>query len=328
MIFSAPPSKNSPKVDSFQINNLEALTGADYLVSLMDRPPPNTKSKVWRHLEDGDAVLVQLKIGLDLSSSVGPRMRESIERMRSAGARHYQCVLLPVGLMTADRDMGTVIDGREAKYAGKSYWAVHNALRNWNFRGGSVAYPLSRLSLVEPYLKGLEQWLQTVRNNPVKEAWAHRYDYPDVTDEIAQVVVPVGDWRVTFASMPKVGLGHRKLNTVRNMLLETNRPDTLLSAAELILNHRVPGIGKVIKGRFREHLGLAEGESIVTSVSFPVTLTFPRGAEVACVDGQWVKGKDGRVTATYNSPDELAIAIASVGKVSPAIWAALGVDLE
>jgi len=84
--------------DYVAVGELESLSGGDALVSIASLPPPSSEALLKLHLQSG-AVLVQIKHGHDLSSSMGERLNTSLSRMHKAGAKPWQSILLFVGYL-------------------------------------------------------------------------------------------------------------------------------------------------------------------------------------------------------------------------------------
>ncbi len=126
------------------IPNLEALTGADIMVS-PNVGLPNPVNELWisKHIESG-AHLIQVKIGHDLPQSIADdRMKESQSKMLQIGAMPWQCILLPIGILTLDEN-GLALINKQHTYGQKMTWKqIKSALSTWRLRGGSVEFPLS-----------------------------------------------------------------------------------------------------------------------------------------------------------------------------------------
>lgn len=309
-------------------DSLEALTGADIMVTL-DNLAPTTMRKVRYHLDEG-AFLIQVKIGLDIVSSVGQRLHNSLCRMKELGAMNPQSILLNVGIVT-ERDEIAYVDGRESIPARRgNYWSVTSAHDHWGDQGGIVRY-LHRPAQIERWLRNKERDLRAYKTDFVKEAWPPKKTYPDDPGNILQVLVPVKDWRVTLRNAPKLGLGPKKLNALQGEMAQAGEPDTLLTALMWLVSEdkpKVAGIGKGIKQKVRDHLGLQPGQNLVATPHFPTTLVFPATAKVGVVSGQWTKLPDGHIEARYESQEQLALCIAAVGEQNPKVWKALGVNLD
>ncbi len=131
--------------DSYtSIPNLEAMTGADIMISPnIGLPKPTTELWVRKHIESG-AHLAQIKIAHDLPQSIqDDRMKESQSKMLQTGAMPWQCILLPICILTLDEN-GLALINKQHTYGQKMTWKqVKSALSTWRLRGGSVEFPLS-----------------------------------------------------------------------------------------------------------------------------------------------------------------------------------------
>src|SRR3990167_1258460 len=121
--------------DSRSLDWLEERTGADFLITPLAIPV--TPGLLARHTEAG-ALLVQVKVGLDLAASVGLRMKENLSRMLVAAPRPCQRVLLAVGVLTCNVVGEGEIDGRPLP-AQVTWEGVEAALSWWRLRGGVTA---------------------------------------------------------------------------------------------------------------------------------------------------------------------------------------------
>ena len=79
----------------FPFPGLEAMTGADFLVTPSSHPC-TSESLIRFHLSRG-AVLINRKSGLDFISSIGSRIKETVCRMVEFGARPDQCAIVSSG---------------------------------------------------------------------------------------------------------------------------------------------------------------------------------------------------------------------------------------
>ncbi len=130
--------------DYTSIANLEAMTGADIMVSPnIGLPKPSTKYWIKKHIESG-AHLVQIKIGHDLPQSIqDDRLKDSLSKMLQTGAMPWQCILLPICILTLDENKLALIN-KQHTYGQKMTWKqIKSALSTWRLRGGSVEFPLS-----------------------------------------------------------------------------------------------------------------------------------------------------------------------------------------
>ncbi len=132
--------------DSYiSVPNLEAMTGADIMVSPnTGLPNPSTKLWVKEHIESG-ALLIQVKIDHDLPQSIqDDRMKDSLSKMLQTGAMPWQCILLPIHCTLTTDENGLALINKQHTYGQKMTWKrIRSALSIWRFCGGSVEFPLS-----------------------------------------------------------------------------------------------------------------------------------------------------------------------------------------
>lgn len=193
-------------------DDLEARTGADFLVSPMEMPI-STDTLLREHLKNG-AILIQRKHGRDLVSSIGERMNSSLSRMLKWGAIRPQCVLMFVGVMTCNRNNNAIINTQQT---GKSYWSILGATQKWVDRGGSFV-SLPRATLIESWCAMRIRHMKEYKKKGKKEIWPHP---PEVQahDSFLQTLQPVFDGRVLLASIPGIG------SKAANLLFEEFRGD-------------------------------------------------------------------------------------------------------
>jgi len=242
-----------------QLPGLEAYTGADILVSILNEPkitnlnnPPRIEIiKLERHLAAG--MLVQRKT-TDLLASI-PRLKESLIKMESAKPR-YGAWLLFVGDLTVDRETGTAkINGQSSHW---QWSVVRNAIRRWQWRGGYVDFL--------KYDNMIAEWLGNCLDEIAKlEA------EPEVVVELRQPVQRI------------IG---QQIDELRNVALQALMafPDIGLKTAQLILDYcgslaqcivflsnptslaletKPKGLGPTLFANFSRWLGLNPGETLV-----------------------------------------------------------------
>lgn len=190
-----------PQLDGATVvNGLEAMTGADLVISPLDAPL--TKVLLREH-NSAYALFVQRKSGHDLAHSVGPRLNSSLARMWEVASSQSQRVLLFVGTLT-EKDGEAWIDGRATRM---HYNAIAGALARWNDRGGVVEY-LANDALIPDWAtmreKQLREYIQP--NGEIKWCWP---EMPHLTEidknDPMQMPVQVRDGRVTLATLPGIG---------------------------------------------------------------------------------------------------------------------------
>lgn len=235
-----------------QLEGLEMWTGADLMISASPFPA-TTEVLVREHIRAG-AILVQRKSGLDLPHSIGERMGSSISRMREAGARQPQCVLLFIGVLTCNAQNFAIIDGRNTQI---DFWSVQGAISKWHDRGG-VFESISRSSLLVGWLNMKLRHLTEYVKTPVKDFWPPK---PDVTDNNNPLQFPqtVSDGRITLATLP--GIGPVRAKAIWSYL----GPDASLANALCLLTNphsklveEVGGIGKKTIENIRAYMKIDE----------------------------------------------------------------------
>lgn len=180
--------------------HLEEWTGADFMVT-PSKLPVSTRTLILAHVQKSGAVLVQVKRGGDLFSSLGPRVNSSLARMRLSGAHKHQCLLLTCGVYVPDAQ-GEAWLGRLRYSAAEnkpyivsqpandaSMKAVYTELRRWGLRGGSYM-PLASESDFLPFMCDLEKDLCTLP--AIREVWPmlpeiHTTDPDDPLQELKLV---------------------------------------------------------------------------------------------------------------------------------------------
>jgi hypothetical protein len=176
---------------------LEERTGADMMVSAWDGPC-TAWGHVLEHLARG-ALLVQVKLGMDLAGSVGDHMNDQLARM-SCAPRSAQRILLFTGILLSDKDGYAVIDGRNTPDR-KTYAACRGGLSKWNRRGGRVEELPS-----DDYIPG---WCKMVLAHQREEYTKQVYNVTEPwqavdEDHPLQLLVKVDDFRNTLRSLPGV----------------------------------------------------------------------------------------------------------------------------
>ncbi len=232
--------------------NLEAITGADLMISLAGMPA-STETLVKQHLA-ANAILVQRKSGLDLSSSVGTRMNSSIARMKALGAAPWQCLLLFIGVLTCSVDGNAVIDGRDT---GRPFFAIQGAISKWHDRGGTFE-SLPKRSLLEEWFMMKHKHLIEYDEQPEREVWLQT-DNLFANEQQAQFmdVVPRDNGRYILNSV--YGLGQKTVNKLYEHF-DGDVASALcwLSLPKVADKDKIPGIGQKTRDNFRKQLGIDE----------------------------------------------------------------------
>lgn len=200
-----PPAIKWP--GACEVANLEAHTGADVILSGHD-DPMTTMRKVSESLQAGATILVQLKLGNNLPSSISAeQLNDSLERMqaflRSIGVAESRipamCCLQTTGyyLPRGDGSLWTgelkqsvdrpYIYADAYTHSHTNYLAVESALQSWGFRGGTVITPSCPTAKDLPaYLDRIEERLRKIVAEPFKTLYPMRETVEDILD------LPVG----------------------------------------------------------------------------------------------------------------------------------------
>jgi len=271
---------------------LEAITGADILITPL-KIPCTTEKLIQLHVKAG-ALLVQRKSGSDLVMSIGERLNTALARMRSVGARQWQCVLLSTGYYAPK------FDNRDAMWVGalksdatkgkpfiwwydvpRSYLALQTALRHFAYRGG-VYIPLSCDDEIPPWCTRTEEELiafHSGETSVIKQVWPSASSYPPddpLPNSLLQEPVLVTDGRVVLSQFK--GVGPTIANRVWKIVEDWKKayyatgehgewtPDVFTALTMMTEDTskwnpplKIPGWGKKSRERLKEQLGLPPG---------------------------------------------------------------------
>ncbi len=223
----------------------EERTGADVMISISSAPKPSTDFLLSLQIKRG-ALLVQLKFGHDLISSLlDGRYKASQQKMIATGAHYTQIVLLFIGVVSEHKNSNELmINGQLArdinplaKNLTYSHYLTQRSL--WAKRGGvfeTIATSHKLVVWIESATKAMEE----CRRYPVRNVWESR-----------QKLVLVDDWRNMLLSLP--GLGEVKIMAIYDRLEDKSwhgfeaslKDDTLLD---------VPGIGSGTIENIKQYL--------------------------------------------------------------------------
>ena len=241
---------------------LEAITGADYLVTPSGLPCRN-ETTIRLHLNKFRALLVQRKSGLDWTSSMGPRLAMSIDKMRIA-PRQTQRLLVVTGLFMSDAEGVAICGWPRMTKAGEVYArgqqqngtrvllkSLYTAQLEWQMRSGSFITLASNEDFI-PFLRRAEELLRA----PVaRQVYDDRPVY-DESDDPLQTVEIVRDSRRTLCSLPHIGPALARVclaewGNVSNCLMWLSSPRLLAAMPD-----RYPkGIGVKIVSDIHEWFG-------------------------------------------------------------------------
>lgn len=229
------------------VNGLEDISGGDCLVSVAELPNPINSQILKLHIQRG-AIVVQIKHGHDLSSSVGVRMNESLYRMHEVGCKPWQSVLLFCGYLTPDKDGYAKINNQLSYHQNqKMKWIqVQAAINLWTFRGGCY-HDVYASRLLQDWLELQESHLNKCNKEPIKQFWPNKpimYQVDNDNFDPLQELEPVTDFRVTLMTCPR--LGDKRINNFYDWMI-VNGYDLTLRQALVLLTTEHKRIIKEVK---------------------------------------------------------------------------------
>lgn len=237
---------------------LEALTGADVMISPNGMPTPRNDKMILSHIRGG-AKLIQIKFGHDLASSiVDGRLEESLSRMLATGAMPWQCLLLYVGLIGCDSASGKITINGQLTY-GKTpmNWTwVRSNLDYWVSRGGSFIFPLPSGNLILREFELQQRHVNYfVEDNDVL-VWPSLPAFYDEIEsknphlrkwKVAQKLKLVKDIRVLFRAIPDANIGPERATIIFDYMKDNGIHQSFMGFLSIVRDESIldiPGIGK------------------------------------------------------------------------------------
>jgi hypothetical protein len=245
-----------------RVEGLEALTGADMMISRLTLPA-TTRALILKHLYES-ALLIQCKFGEDLAASVGDRLNDSLARMISMTRRTALHWLLFVGTLACDFDGIAFIDGHKT-HVGMKFDTIDGAIVGWLARGG-VYYSLSRKGLLAPWCEDMERRLGQYNAEQYKYILSKPEfpdDLPSVHDDALQIPIRVKDARRALIGFN--GLGVELVNRLWEFCGDYKSVMQLLTDPDSA--GKVEGIGKGTIASIRKQCGLQDGDEPLQSYS-------------------------------------------------------------
>lgn len=260
-IFTEPDvTAYPPDFQSISCPGLEAMTGADMVISKLPLPPT---ANLQLHIKNR-SLFVQIKIGYDICSF--DQLHSSIARMQSQQIPKGQAILLPIGEYWEDETGLLRIKGHKA-FGTTPYSTLGTIYDMWEYRGGTVE------ALPPKDINGLQQWidrkiasLDKVTNEGKRDIYPPSPTF--ALEDIWQVVEEIQDWRRFFVSGLE-GFGSKTAQLVYEYIA-ANYPENP-SSAYLALHfltdeddkgkavHNIPGWGDKSRAKFRKILGIGAG---------------------------------------------------------------------
>lgn len=199
---------------------LEEFSGADYMLSAVDFEVTK-RYHVQEHLESG-AVLIALKVGGDLLSSVGDRLKGHLVKMLSFECYPCQRGLLGVGynlevlgqVYIGEQSASTAnVFGIEAKKIFKggytpNFMALNTSQLRWILSGGVIYPTVPRLADLPTALAALEREVIETHKDPSRyhfDTLTKVPDQPNPNKQSLQVLVAVPEGVNILAAMPGIG---------------------------------------------------------------------------------------------------------------------------
>ena len=260
------------------VNELEALTGADLIISEIE-PRPFCDALVTVHARAG-SVFVQRKSGGDVVSSIGDRLNTSLAKMNEIPFTNCgQRVLLVTGHFEATVDGGLVIGnvvnrGKStpfvkwgAAYGHANYRALVSALTLWGLRGGVNLIPLGKDDDIVWWAQDVERHLIAAKHDPIKHIYEplHYPDDPPLPSDVIQLPRRVTDFRRALSAMPGVGV------KMANAVWEAAEMDPIIALCMLTDNKGIyrhpPRWGKGKRDKLRKWLKMGKGIQFYSEVS-------------------------------------------------------------
>jgi hypothetical protein len=239
---------------------LEALTGADVMISPSQLPLPRNDKLILSHIKNGSK-LIQLKFGHDLPLSiVDDRLKEALSRMLNTGASSWQMCLLFAGLLGYDETQGmATINGQLTHGDYPMTWStIDQNLGFWIDRGGhTVILPSGKripehFSNVQDRLNGYAGDKKVRTYFPKSPAFYHEIESDNPTMRkwgVGQKLVKIDDLRPLLCSIPGTRIGPERATAIFNWMRENGIKQHMVGLWEILDNERileVPGIGKKI----------------------------------------------------------------------------------
>lgn len=246
-------------VDYKELPGLEALTGADVMISPDGLPFPRNDKLILTHITNG-AKLIQIKFGHDLPGSiVDGRLNEALSRMLKTGANSWQCLLLFVGTIGRDDTKDMVTINGQLTYGKQPllWWYIDQAIGYWLERGG-IYYNLPSGKMIPEHLANTQQRINkhVSGDSDVKLIWPKApvfYDQIEPTNpylkkwKVAQKIVVVDDLRALLCTIPGARIGPSLSTAIFDYMKEKNIRQCFMGFLSLVREGdllNVPGIGK------------------------------------------------------------------------------------
>lgn len=263
-------SSKFPAIETIANPGLEALTGADFVVSKL---PIQVVAETLQHHIDDKSLFVQRKHGYDILSFDG--LKSSISRMKQCQIPQQQSILLFIGKdepeTIQDIDTDKILVNGQEPYASTTYKTFLKVKALWRYRGGVVdwiPYP----EVLEHWIQAQSEALQDIQEQGKREIY--NTQYPQWNDDIWQEIEEVkkDDWRYTLVAGLD-GFGPKLATNLRQYLIDEGYGSTLYTALKVLTDldesgkpvHSIKGWGKGRRDKLRLMLDLIPGYNLYAS---------------------------------------------------------------
>lgn len=211
-------------VDYKPLPGLEALTGADVMISPAGLPFPRNDKLVLLHIVNG-AKLIQIKFGHDLPGSIiDGRLNEALLRMQNCEAHPWQCYLLFVGLLGCDYTTGKATINGQLSYGKNpmSWFQIDSAIDRWIDRGG-VYNPLSSGKLIPVRFTGIQDRVNEYQIKKTKKIVVNPPVFTKAIEpknphlrkwKVAQKIVVIDDFKRLLCVIPGAKIRQEKATAI------------------------------------------------------------------------------------------------------------------
>lgn len=267
------------------IPKLEEMTGADFILSTLSKPP-RTEAIIREHSEAG-ALFVQRKSGNDLLSSVDDRrIFQATVKMMSTGARMSQRILLTTGIFAPAYDALETDSDEPATSVGQIFvepgtwpsiaWVTNHHLK-WEHFITAMSKSVDRGLRWEQLLTDEEivSWFAMKRRHLIEYAdksIRHLFPTPEFPEQIdtraeaLQIPVVVDDWRLALSCVP--GFGPAKIQAIAEYA-PTAYVWPMLSDLSNVGRALPKGIGKKAVDTFRDFFEIPDEMSYILAPIVP-----------------------------------------------------------
>jgi len=266
--------------------DIEALTGADFLVS-PEEFPAACEGLIRRHIEAG-AMLVQRKSLRDfVESTYGDgSIKHSLARMHAIGAEWWQCCVLASGVFMPDVKTGKVKVGTPTLRNNGSvtfrwqdttvqYKAFVSAKRRFHLRGGWLDI-VSCDDEIPGWLTNCEHDLKLLKDQGPEQLYPGLEKFPPETCDPFQEVEEITDARTVLAALH--GIGKMRAGALWDAVKRNNEEyspntDPTPSLGQLLMwatmedpaYYKLPDVplwGKGTRAAVRKQIPLCDGQDL------------------------------------------------------------------